>query len=722
MTLADSRDRALLDEAGPPAWIFDPVSERIVAANKSALSFFGETSVFALAERSFTPDAPFLSFAHEVLSDGTPRLKRIAFHESTAAGAEACKLEPIRLPGGGPGLLAELHPWRAQPADPEANRLADALRALPVPVILARVDGRVVFANDAANKLLKSESGDLMSRLGHDVARALTDALSARGHLSRAYDVIVQGTPRRLHLEARRQRDPVIGVPLDILILRDLTGLATLESVLTAERGRLNDLLSLAADFTFECDREGRITQLSAGFKTLSGIAPELVTGQSILVKGAPLRAEDGAASLFASAPDRFDELAASLTKPDGTALNLLLSARLRKTAAGELIGYSGVGRRQISQPIRPSDSALVRGLALIVNTTQDTLLIVGGDGRVRFVNSAAQRLFEGERKSLEGRRLSELITPGTRSILAAAGADSLLGSGAEAKILTLSGGEKPVRISIRRVDRAVRPMLSIAITDLSPFKAVEDDLRRARDAAEAANKTKSEFLAKVSHELRTPLNAIIGFAEIMRDEQLGPIDNPRYAGYIRDIHHSGHLLLSLINDLIDLAKVESGRFDLKFAPVDLGRIVGQAVHLMEPAAQTAGVTLDGRVAFDLPPVVADERSLEQVVLNLLSNAIKFTKRGGKVTASVLAAPNGGVTIQVRDNGIGMSPADLKVALEPFRRVNRPDVLEKPGTGLGLPLAKALTEANLANFRIESEPREGTAILIDFPRARVAGR
>ena len=145
-----------------------------------------------------------------------------------------------------------------------------------------------------------------------------------------------------------------------------------------------------------------------------------------------------------------------------------------------------------------------------------------------------------------------------------------------------------------------------------------------------------------------------------------------------------------------------------------------QALHLMEPAAKSAGILMSEQIDLTLPAVVADERSLEQIVLNLLSNAIKFTKRGGKVVVSALPTPEGGVTIAVRDTGIGMSPADLKVALEPFRRVNRPDVLEQPGTGLGLPLAKALTEANHADFRIESEPREGTSIEIAFPAARVA--
>jgi PAS domain S-box-containing protein len=405
----------------------------------------------------------------------------------------------------------------------------------------------------------------------------------------------------------------------------------------------------------------------------------------------------------------------------------LRLSGRARKSAEGRFIGYQGVGWRQTESmpapaPVslaRPNTEPLVRSLAAIVNAAQDTLLVLGHEGRVRFANAAAEGLFGGSRTAIEGKRLIDLIAPGARPALAKT-MDQLLAKGTESRIATLQGSEKPVRLLLRRIDRGNPPMLCATFSDLSPFVAAGAALRRARDAAEAANRQKSEFLAKVSHELRTPLNAIIGFAEIMREEQLGPIGNPRYAGYVRDIHHSAHLLLSLINDLIDLSKVESGRVQLKFEPVDVGRVVTQALHLMEPAAKSAGVLLTEQIAYALPPVFADERSLEQIALNLLSNAIKFTKRGGKVVASVLATIEGGITVSVRDTGIGMSPADLKVALEPFRRVNRPDVLEQPGTGLGLPLAKALTEANHAQFRIESEPRAGTLIEIAFPPSRVA--
>ena len=722
MTQGELRDRALLDDAGPPAWLFDPASERIVAANKAALAFFGESSLFALVERSFAPDSPFLAFAHAVLEDGTAKLKRVPFPESGAGTSEACRLEPVRLPGGAPGLLAELHPWRAQTADPQTIRLAEALLVLPSPVLLARRDGAVVFSNDAATRLLGSSEGNLTARIGFDAARAISEGLAARGHISRAFD-IEAGSIRRCHVEARRLRDPIIGVPLDLILLRDITGLAALETVLGAERKKLRELLALAADFTWECDAAGRVTSVSEGFRATLGLPSEMLAGKSLVQSDAVLNVDEGAAALFSAAPERFDELEFSLLKGPQQRVRFTLSGHARRAEDNSFAGYRGVGwRMETAASAKPSmDAPLARSLAAIVNAAQDTLLVLGTEGRVRFANAAAETLFDVPRGALEGKTLLNLVAPAARSALLGVPPSKMLADTIESVIRTPKGVEKPVQLSIRPIDKTQSGTLCVALHDLTPYKTAEAELRRARDAALEANRQKSEFLARVSHELRTPLNAIIGFAEIMRDEQMGPMNNQRYAGYVRDIHHSGHLLLSLINDLIDLSKVEAGRFTLKFGAVDVGQVLGRVIKMMEPAARQAGVVLDGRVAFNLPPVLADERSLEQIALNLLSNAIKFTKRGGKVTAMAGPTPDGGVALSVRDTGIGMSADDLKVALEPFHRVDRQEVKDQPGTGIGLPLAKALTEANNATFLIQSEPKEGTAVVIAFPKARVAG-
>jgi signal transduction histidine kinase len=251
---------------------------------------------------------------------------------------------------------------------------------------------------------------------------------------------------------------------------------------------------------------------------------------------------------------------------------------------------------------------------------------------------------------------------------------------------------------------------------NVTPWKKSEEELVTARHEAEKASSAKSDFLAKISHEIRTPLNAIIGFSEVMIEERLGPIANERYREYLKDIHASGGHLLSLINDLLDLSKIEAGKLELNFAAVALNDIVQQCVAIMQPQANRERVIIRTSLPPSLPQVIADARSLRQIVLNLLSNSVKFTGAGGQVIVSTAFNDQGEVVLRVRDTGIGMSEKDIVTALEPFRQL----ATSAPGgCGLGLPLTKALAEANRAEFKIRSVPREGTLVEISFPPARV---
>jgi signal transduction histidine kinase len=248
-----------------------------------------------------------------------------------------------------------------------------------------------------------------------------------------------------------------------------------------------------------------------------------------------------------------------------------------------------------------------------------------------------------------------------------------------------------------------------IVFRDITRWKKVEQELTEARHQAEKASSAKSEFLAKVSHEIRTPLNAIIGFSEVMMAERFGPIGNERYREYLKDIHASGGHLLSLINDLLDLSKIEAGRLELTFANVSLNDLTQQCVALMQPQANRDRIIIRTSLPPSLPQVVADARSVRQIVLNLLSNSIKFTALNDK----------GDVALRVRDTGVGMSEKDLATALEPFRQLATSVSGVSSGTGLGLPLTKALAEANRASFYIKSAPKAGTLVEIAFPPSRV---
>jgi signal transduction histidine kinase len=248
---------------------------------------------------------------------------------------------------------------------------------------------------------------------------------------------------------------------------------------------------------------------------------------------------------------------------------------------------------------------------------------------------------------------------------------------------------------------------------------AAETELRNAKRETQKSAAAKAEFLAKISHEIRTPLNAMTGFAEVMMAERFGPIGNERYREYLKDIQGAGTHLVALLNDLLDLSKVETGKLDLSFGHVGVNDLTQQCVGIMQPQANRARIIIRTSLTPALPQVVADERSLRQIVLNLLANSIKFTGPGGQVIVSTAVSDSSEVVLRVRDTGVGMSEKDIEAALEPFRQVATSGSWGSGGTGLALPLTKALAEANRANFHIKSAPNAGTLVEIAFPSSRV---
>ena len=246
-----------------------------------------------------------------------------------------------------------------------------------------------------------------------------------------------------------------------------------------------------------------------------------------------------------------------------------------------------------------------------------------------------------------------------------------------------------------------------------------EAALQHALEEAEAKSRAKSDFLAGMSHELRTPLNAIIGFSEVMRDETFGPIGSRRYQDYAGDVHDSARHLLGLINDMLDLAKVEAGKLVLHEEPIDPADLMHTVLRLVAPLEEREGPRIETLIGEGLPPITGDERKLKQVLLNLLSNAIKFTPAGGCVTVAVEQEARGGIAFVVRDGGVGMSDADIVVALSPFGQVVKQGRPLREGTGLGLPLSKALAELHGGALELESAPGRGTTATLRLPAWRV---
>ncbi|SUA99808.1 Cell-division control histidine kinase pdhS [Pannonibacter phragmitetus] len=360
-----------------------------------------------------------------------------------------------------------------------------------------------------------------------------------------------------------------------------------------------------------------------------------------------------------------------------------------------------------------------------ILETATDGVLLLDRFGTILKANGSAEALFGAARVDITGAPLTEFLAPEShRSALdyldglSRNGVASVLNDGREVIGRVSSGGLIPLFMTIGRLGQGNDTLKFCAVLrDITQWKAAEEELTKAKRQAETASSQKSDFLAKISHEIRTPLNAIIGFSEVMMEERFGAIGNERYKEYLKDIRTSGSHIMSLINDLLDLSKIEAGKMDLTFAAVSVNEIVRECVALMQPQANRERVIIRASLPATVPNVVADLRSLRQIVLNLLSNAIKFNRSGGQVIVSSALEPTGEVALRVRDTGTGMNAKDLAAALEPFRQLHtaRPG----SGTGLGLPLTKALVEANRAAFRIDSVPDQGTLVEIIFPPQRV---
>lgn len=244
-------------------------------------------------------------------------------------------------------------------------------------------------------------------------------------------------------------------------------------------------------------------------------------------------------------------------------------------------------------------------------------------------------------------------------------------------------------------------------------------DISRAKEEAELANRSKSEFLAMMSHELRTPLNAVIGFSDLMRLEAFGPVGSDRYREYASDIHDSARHLLSLINDILDLSKIERGSLKPEDEVVDVRAAVSAVETLVKDRAERGEVALTLNLPEVLPELKADPRQLKQMLANLLSNAIKFTDPGGSVTVDVFCDAKNGYRFDVRDTGIGLAKEDIPKALAPFVQVERSHGHKHEGTGLGLPLTKRMVELHSGRLELESEPGVGTLAALVFPASRI---
>jgi PAS domain S-box-containing protein len=339
-------------------------------------------------------------------------------------------------------------------------------------------------------------------------------------------------------------------------------------------------------------------------------------------------------------------------------------------------------------------------------------------EGRFVYVNDAYLRTWGWRREEVIGHTAEEigfwLDSESRERMVAALRRDGFVRD-LETKVCRPDGEVREFRYSVEVIHFENEDLVLGMGRDVTVISRAAEELRNSVAAAELANRAKSEFLANMSHELRTPLNAIIGFSEIIASEMFGPVGHAQYREYAADIFSSGKLLLAIVNDVLDLSRLENGKLDIRVEEIDAGEMIAACLRLVKSRAREAEVKLMTDLPDPAPRLRADPVRLKQVLLNLLTNAVKFTPARGVVTAGARATEDGGVALTVSDTGIGMDAAEVKVALQLFGQVATSATRTQQGIGLGLPLTKALVELHGGRLEIDSTPGQGTRVTAYLP-------
>jgi signal transduction histidine kinase len=504
-------------------------------------------------------------------------------------------------------------------------------------------------------------------------------------------------------------------------IARDLTLLVRAEKHAAIAQTRLMDAIESIPECFLLLDAEDRLVLCNSRYREVNGAVAQW------LVPGTPL------AEIYRASLDR------GVVRPASGALeNRFKDAELA-------VGECQIGDRwfQISErrthdggsvvvqteitALKRREQELAEKTALLratLDNIRQGLFVLDSEMRIKLWNDQICEMFDLPRSQVKvGAPVAPFVCqlaergiygPGEIETIVAERLAAMRGAPAFAEELDLEDG--------RVIECRFAPMpdggLVATYLDITARKRVEAHLRQAKEEAELASRTKTEFLANISHELRTPLNAIIGFSEILSGQIFGVLGDKRYVTYAADIRDSGQHLLNLINDVLDVSKIEFGKLELNEEPVDLTAVVESCIRLMRGRAEGAGLELRVELPKDLPFVQADARRLKQILLNLMSNAVKFTPSGGRVSVRV-AIQSDGLSIAVTDSGIGIAPSDLEKAMRPFGQIDSRMARKYQGTGLGLPLTKSMIELHGGRLSLDSEAGKGTTATIWLPRERI---
>jgi PAS domain S-box-containing protein len=387
---------------------------------------------------------------------------------------------------------------------------------------------------------------------------------------------------------------------------------------------------------------------------------------------------------------------------------------RAAKLMSSELVELNEKLRRESDLRARASEALL----KTVLDNAAEAIISLSGDTTIVSLNRAAERIFGYRSADMVGKPISILFAQWTEEDRQQFADPALMESITEVQCRRSYGDEFPAELSFSQIPIEDDVVLITFWRDISDRKSAEAELMAAVEEAQAASLSKSRFLATMSHELRTPLNAIIGFADLLRDEIHGPLQPSKYREYVKDISESGCHLLQLVNDILDLSRIESGRYDLSLEPIRVVDVTTGIVRQFAVLVQQGQIDFVCHVQDDLPFIMADRRAFRQVLYNLLSNALKFTPPGGRVTLSVshIAA---GVEVEIADTGIGIPQDALPRLGNPFEQVANAYSRAHGGAGLGLAITKKLVALQKGTLTLSSELGVGTVFRVCFPMARM---
>lgn len=611
-------------------------------------------------------------------------------------------------------------------------RLLSAMNAMGQPVALFDVDDRLVVCNEIYREILGEKADSVKAGMAFEeiVGLALTQGV---------YQDVSQDTTdfKRLRLEQHRNPGDPLAVSFKdgramelheqrlstgetLLLTLDVTERTKAEELVRASEARFRDFAEISSDWFWETDLDHRFSLIAGERLRALGFETDKLIGLS---RWEAIGADPATDPFWRDhlavleARREFRGLEYWLINPSGPSRFCRVSGRPVFDETGAFVGYRGVAaditaQRQAEQRVQENES-LVRS---VIENMPSMIAIRDLEGHILMANKAFADVVDRSIDDVQGRLVTDLF-PTTHSSEILDHHMQVIETGEaivrEVQLPTTQGAITvlTMRFPIRDAAGDVA-MVGMTSTDISDRKLMEVDLRRAKEHAEAASIAKSAFLARMSHELRTPLNAIIGFSQLIDQEVFGPLGNPKYREYMGDIVKSASFLLNLVNDLLDMTRIEAEQLDLSLVSCDLKDAVADAFRLIEQTAHHKRLTFVNQVPSDAPKAFADRRALHQVLVNLLSNASKFTPEDGQVVVGIEPIADDRVSVWILDSGIGMSEDEVEQAVQPFSTSTLGSELSQPseGVGLGLSIVKGIVEAHGGSLLIESEVGRGTRV------------